>query len=95
MKEVLTKLLNTLGWAYWVEIKTQKPSCTYYFGPFLSVSEAKKSQQGYVEDLNQERAVGISAEIKRCQPTELTIFEEEEKGSTQDFKPVPAFSTQS
>lgn len=95
MKEILTKLANNLGWAYWVEIRTQKPSCTYYFGPFLSINEAKQAQGGYVEDLNQERAVGIKVEIKRCKPTELTIIEETEKEASQDFKPVPAFSAQS
>lgn len=93
MKEVLTRLLNSLGWAYWVEIETTKPSCTYYFGPFLNLNEAKNAQKGYVEDLNQEQAVGIKVEIKRCKPTELTIVKEKE--APTDFKQVPAFSTQS
>ncbi len=95
MKEVLTKLANNLGWAYWVEIRTQSPSCTYYFGPFLNINEAKQAQSGYVEDLKQEQAVGIRVEIKRCKPAELTIIDEEGQEASQDFKPVPAFSTQS
>ena len=34
-------------------------------------------QHGCIEDLVAEQAIGISVEIKRCQPTELTIAEEE------------------
>lgn len=92
MKEVLIKLADALGWAYWIEIETQKPSCTYYFGPFLSVKEAKDAQSGYIEDLTQEKASGIKVEIKRCKPSELTIVKEKEE--SPDFKPVPAFITQ-
>jgi hypothetical protein len=59
----------------------------------LNLEEAKIAQVGYVEDLNQEQAVGITIEIKRCKPAELTVIKEEEE--TLDFKPVPAFGTQS
>ncbi len=62
---------------YWVEITTKQPSCIYYFGPFDSYTEARKMQHGYVEDLVEEKATGISVEIKRCLPTKLTITEEE------------------
>lgn len=62
---------------YWVEIRTLKPECIYFFGPFKSRTEAKKMQYGYVEDLIEEKAMGISTEIKRCLPTKLTIAKEE------------------
>ena len=93
MKEILTGILNALGRACWVKIETKQPSCTYYFGPFLSVKEAKSAQVGYLEDLAQEGAVGIAVEIKRCKPTELTVIKEKEE--LLDFRPVPAFGTQS
>jgi hypothetical protein len=93
MKEILTGILNTIGWAYWVKIETKNPNCTYYFGPFINFKEAKLSKVGYVEDLNQEGATGINIEIKRCKPTELTIINEREENL--DFKPVPAFSAHS
>ena len=64
-----------LGW--WVEIKTALPNCTYYFGPFSSRQEADVAQVGYVEDLKQEGAHGISIQIKQCQPRELTRYIEE------------------
>ncbi len=62
---------------YWVEITTQQPSCIYYFGSFDSHTEAKQMHHGYIEDLVEEKAVGISVKIKRCMPTQLTITEEE------------------
>ena len=63
---------------WWVEIITNKPRCTYYFGPFQTHDEAKMAYPGYVEDLNDEGAQGITITIKRCQPTELTIYEDED-----------------
>lgn len=65
------------GQPYWVEITTKQPNCLYYFGPFHSRAEAKQMQQGYIEDLIAEKAIGISVDIKRCLPTRLTIAEEE------------------
>lgn len=64
-----------LGW--WVKIKTALPNCTYYFGPFSSKQEADAAQVGYVEDLKQEGAYGITIHIKQCQPRELTTCGDE------------------
>lgn len=76
MKETLTSLLQILGLAWWVEIITETPRCTYYFGPFASADEAQAAQSGYLEDLEQEGAQGIRVTIKRCKPTELTIADD-------------------
>ncbi len=76
MKEALTKVLQFLGLAFWVEIVTDHPHCTYYFGPFSTQQEAAASKAGYVEDLETEGALGILVNIKRCKPTNLTIFDE-------------------
>ncbi len=76
MKEFLISLLNFLGLACWIEIVTEKPSCTYYFGPFISPSEAKAALSGYIEDLEQEGTQGIKVDIKRCRPINLTIFDD-------------------
>lgn len=78
-KEFFTCYLEMTGKAWWVEIVTKKPDCTYYFGPFMSQREAQLSQLGYLEDLEQERPKLIAIAIKQCQPKELTIFEEEWK----------------
>ncbi|HEY9846641.1 MAG TPA: DUF1816 domain-containing protein, partial [Candidatus Caenarcaniphilales bacterium] len=63
--------------AWWLEVKTTQPRCTYYFGPFTSAKEAEQLQGGYLEDLDKEGAKGITAQAKWCQPAELTIIENE------------------
>ena len=68
---------NKQGKPYWIEISTKQPQCIYYFGPFENPAEAKEMQHGYIQDLVEEKAAGISVTIKRCLPTNLTIMEEE------------------
>lgn len=76
IKELLIKFLEAIGLAFWIEVKTDKPTCIYYFGPFLSKADAIAAQGGYIEDLQNEGTQGINVIIKRCQPQTLTIFEE-------------------
>jgi hypothetical protein len=76
-EEFFTSYLEQAGMAWWVEIVTKKPDCTYYFGPFASHREAQLSQLGYIEDLERERPQLIAIEIKQCQPKYLTIFDDE------------------
>ena len=92
MKKFVTGIVDSLGLAYWTEITTDNPHCVYYFGPFLSKQEALAAQNGYIEDLKGEQAQGITVLTKRCQPKQLTIFDEVNDGLK--FKPVPAFGTQ-
>ncbi|MBE9229305.1 DUF1816 domain-containing protein [Phormidium sp. LEGE 05292] len=65
-----------IEFAWWVEIVTLFPSCSYYFGPFASIQEAACAHVGYLEDLKQEGAKGITLQIKLCQPKMLTNFYE-------------------
>lgn len=76
-QEASLHLLARLGLAQWVQIITINPSCTYYFGPFLTVKEAKLAQWGYIDDLLEEGAEILSVDIKKCKPIELTVFEDE------------------
>jgi hypothetical protein len=76
MQEFLTNLLHLVGLAWWVEVTTDSPRCTYYFGPFGGQTEAAAHQAGYIEDLEQEGAQGIRVTVKRCKPTALTVFDE-------------------
>lgn len=62
---------------WWVEVVTDLPRCTYYFGPFDTDKEASSNTPGYIEDLESEGARRVSIRIKRCQPSELTICESE------------------
>ena len=92
IKETLVNFLHGVGWAWWVEIVTQSPRCNYYFGPFLSSQEAEAAKAGYVEDLEQEGAQGITVHVKRCKPDNLTISDE--LGEKIDSQAKPVFSGQ-
>jgi hypothetical protein len=70
---IWTDLLNFLGQAWWIEIFTAQPKCTYYFGPFAKIEEAQTAIEGYIKDLEDESAQGIRTQIKRCKPDLLTI----------------------
>lgn len=60
--------------AWWIEIFTTQPKCTYYFGPFDRMREAETAISGYLEDLHSELAQGIQTQINNCcQPDLLTI----------------------
>ena len=72
--DVWTDILHFLGRAWWVEILTTQPQCTYYFGPFASINEANIAMPGYVEDLESELAQDIQTYVKRCKPSILTII---------------------
>lgn len=63
---------------WWVKIETQTPHCTYYFGPFDNAQEAQQTQPGFVEDLEKEGAQGITVLVSQCNPSSLTICEEDE-----------------
>jgi len=90
MKEAIIKVLGFLGLAWWVEVTTDSPRCTYYFGPFLNEQEAIAQKEGYIEDLEQENAQGITVKIKRCKPSHLTI---DESGESMGFR-IPTLSGQ-
>lgn len=86
MNEFLTTILSSLGLAWWVEITTENPRCTYYFGPFPSLKVAQSYKGGYIEDLQQEGAQNIAVTIKRCKPTNLTIYDDR---NDPVFNPIP------
>jgi hypothetical protein len=70
---IWTDILNFVGQAWWIEIFTAQPKCTYYFGPFAKIEEAQTEIEGYIKDLEHESAQGIRTQIKRCKPNLLTI----------------------
>jgi hypothetical protein len=80
-KNIFTSILETFGWAVWIEIATDSPRCTYYFGPFISEAEAESAKVGYIEDLEAEGSKGLAITIKRCKPENLTVYDD-----SLDFK---------
>ncbi|MEL6222465.1 MAG: DUF1816 domain-containing protein [Cyanobacteria bacterium J06626_14] len=85
-------LLQALGLAWWVEVKTESPSCFYYFGPFASSAEAEQAKPGYVEDLERENAEGIIASIRRGKPGQLTVEHPQLSTSSDSAGKTPAFT---
>jgi hypothetical protein len=62
---------------WWLEISTQQPNCTYYFGPFDNKQEAIAHKDGYIEDLRSENARDIAVNLVRDQPQQLTVVNDE------------------
>ena len=77
LEEPVVSVLEQLRLALWVEIVTEQPQCTYYFGPFACAKSAQKAVLGYIEDLKQESAQVIAVTFKRVHPKEVTIEEDE------------------
>lgn len=83
MKDFFISLLERLGLAFWIEISTASPRCIYYFGPYLSRSEAEQAKPGFEEDLLQEGATGLVTMIfQRPTPDILTIELEDQLDPT-------------
>jgi hypothetical protein len=83
VKETFIDLCHIFGLAWWVEITTSNPNCTYYFGPFLTHREAHAAEGGYVEDLQQEGAQIFSVYSKRCKPSQITLLADVENPDPQ------------
>ncbi|BAU65787.1 hypothetical protein STA3757_31780 [Stanieria sp. NIES-3757] len=66
---------------WWLKIETIRPRCIYFFGPFDHPLEAKLFQHGYVHDLKEEQAQGITVKLEQGNVTKLTITEENEEYS--------------
>jgi hypothetical protein len=90
--EIWTNTLDFLGQAWWIEVSTTQPRCTYYFGPFADVKEAESAVKGHIEDLESESAKGIQAIVKRCKPERLTI--DHDMGENRDRERATALSGQ-
>lgn len=83
-----------LGLAIWVEIQTDSPVCTYYFGPFLSRKSAEAAVEGYKEDLLQEGAQNIRVTIQRSKEPEVLTVTEDWGAYPRASSPTPIFSGQ-
>ena len=97
MKNIFSQLFGSLfgsDKAWWIEVKTAEPACTYYFGPFEIEAEAELAKKGYVDDLVQEGAKQVTATVEnRTAPEELTIYDEKMDGTASES--APAYSGQS
>jgi Domain of unknown function (DUF1816) len=65
------------NWGWWIEVNTASPECLYYFGPFSGAAEADGCKSGYVQDLVEEGACNITANVLWCKPQRLTSMPED------------------
>jgi hypothetical protein len=86
IQDIWSSALHLMGQAWWVEITTDRPHCTYYFGPFATAVEADDAKAGYIEDLEAESAQGIQVAIKRCKPVQMTI--DYEDTARDNYQPI-------
>ena len=71
MSNTWLNVLQTLGMAWWIEVKTD--DCTYFFGPFANQNDAAAAQTGYIEDLEQDGESNIQATLMKGKPKHLTV----------------------
>ena len=65
---------NKLGLAWWAKIDAEKPSATYWYGPFITKRSLKKNIQSFIKDLSDEGSTNIQHSLVRCKKEEpLTI----------------------
>lgn len=80
MTNLWLSVLNALGLAWWIEVKTD--DCTYYFGPFADQSDAEAEQPGYIEDLEHDGETSIQASLMKGKPNQLTVEAQAEESPT-------------
>jgi hypothetical protein len=93
-KDMFALLLEQLGIAVWIEVVTDTPRCTYYFGPFSSFAEAEAAIPGYKEDLEAEGAIVVGLVTRRCKPDKLTIYDETDEVVNLKVDPARKLSRQ-
>ena len=65
---------NKLGLAWWAKVETDNPSCTYWFGPFITKRSLNENISSFIEDLTEEGSENIKYSLVRCKKEEpLTI----------------------
>ena len=65
---------NKLGLAWWAKIETNQPSCTYWFGPFITKRSLKENIPSFIKDLSNEGCTKIKHSLVRCKKEEpLTV----------------------
>ena len=65
---------NKLGLAWWAKIETEEPSCTYWFGPFITKRSLNENISPFIKDLSKEGSKNIKHSLVRCKKEEpLTV----------------------
>ena len=74
-KKLIRNFGNKLGLAWWAKIETEQPSCTYWFGPFITKRSLKENMSSFIKDLSDEGSKNIKHSLVRCKKEEpLTVL---------------------
>ncbi len=75
---ILTQpMVSARGREWWVEVETDSPKRTYYFGPYDNKDEASNNTSSYITDLEKKGAKNIRINIKQGrEPSQLKASEE-------------------
>ena len=65
---------NSFGLAWWAKIQTDKPSVTYWFGPFLTKRSLKLKVSIFLDDLYSEGIDSVDHSFVRCRRIEPLTF---------------------
>ena len=65
---------NKLGLAWWAKIETDQPSCTYWFGPFITKRSLKENMPSFIKELTDEGSADIKHSLVRCKKEEPLTF---------------------
>ena len=73
-KKLIRNFGNKLGLAWWAKIETNEPSCTYWFGPFITKRSLKENISAFINELSDEGSKNIKHSLVRCKKEEpLTV----------------------
>ncbi|MBE9096597.1 DUF1816 domain-containing protein [Tychonema sp. LEGE 07203] len=71
---ILAQPMSGRSREWWVEVHTDLPKRTYYFGPYETKDKAYNNTNGYITDLKKKGSKKISINIKQGQqPSQLTV----------------------
>ena len=71
---MIRNLGNKLGLAWWAKVETEKPTNTYWYGPFITKNSLKENISSFIKDLSDEGAINIRYSFLRCRKEEpLTV----------------------
>lgn len=85
--DILNSTTVQLGW--WIEVFTSRPLGIYYFGSFENRLEAEWAKLGCIVNLEIQGRKVLDANIKQCQPRELSLTDDQLKDSDFKFFPTP------
>ncbi len=64
--ELVLRMANALGFAWWAKVETKGPDMVYWFGPFVTKKSLEDNLSRFLIDLKEETPSNISSNLIRC-----------------------------